>query len=499
MTMTVDPERARPYDRFKLIVAVILAALLIIFCLLAQSAAQVAGSPTATAAPAPATAAPRPTEPPPVSLAAPTVNAAVNAGAVTLTGTGTPNSTVQIVVDGQVAGTAKVDGNGQWRFDADLAPGDHDIVANALDAGGIVAASAAPLRVAVPLPLVAPSLDALASGLAPGKIPLSGTGSPNSTVQVVIDGQLAGTATVGADGKWTFEADLAAGEHKLEAKALDAAGAVAAAAAPVNVRLAEAAQLAAPVLDLPATPLTVGTQTLTGAGTPGSNVTYTITGTTGGGGGLLDPLGADGRWSFDFDFTAAGDYVVALAASSADGSQTLAAEPVTLTIGSATAQAPTITAPAEGGTVTDDALTVRGTGTPGSTVQVLVDGQAVGTATVGANGEWELATGLTPGKHVITAQSVEATGKSLAASAPVNVERKAEAGGGIPIKDICDFSDPTVYGEDMGTYWLVDRCDTMSYIARRTNIPLAALIAANPQVKNPDLIYPQQQIVLPGR
>jgi hypothetical protein len=94
---------------------------------------------------------------------------------------------------------------------------------------------------------------------------------------------------------------------------------------------------------------------------------------------------------------------------------------------------------------------------------------------------------------------VEATGKSLAASAPVNVERKAGAGGGIPIKDICDFSDPTVYGEDMGTYWLVDRCDTMSYIARQTNIPLAALIAANPQVRNPDLIYPQQQIVLPGR
>lgn len=40
--------------------------------------------------------------------------------------------------------------------------------------------------------------------------------------------------------------------------------------------------------------------------------------------------------------------------------------------------------------------------------------------------------------------------------------------------------------------------DCLWNIARRNGVSLQALIAANPQIKNPDLIYPGQQIHLPG-
>lgn len=40
--------------------------------------------------------------------------------------------------------------------------------------------------------------------------------------------------------------------------------------------------------------------------------------------------------------------------------------------------------------------------------------------------------------------------------------------------------------------------DTMSNIANRNGVPLSELIEANPQIQNPNLIYPGQEIIIPG-
>lgn len=45
--------------------------------------------------------------------------------------------------------------------------------------------------------------------------------------------------------------------------------------------------------------------------------------------------------------------------------------------------------------------------------------------------------------------------------------------------------------------YVVKPGDTMYMIARQYNIPLDVLIAANPQIQNPDLIYPGQVIMIP--
>ena len=45
----------------------------------------------------------------------------------------------------------------------------------------------------------------------------------------------------------------------------------------------------------------------------------------------------------------------------------------------------------------------------------------------------------------------------------------------------------------------VARGDTLSAIAQKNGVSLSALIAANPQIKNPDLIYPGDEVSIPSR
>lgn len=63
--------------------------------------------------------------------------------------------------------------------------------------------------------------------------------------------------------------------------------------------------------------------------------------------------------------------------------------------------------------------TVRGTGEPGSTVEVLVNGASVGTTVVDASGNWSLDTELAAGAAELQARTIDAGGQVLAASEPV--------------------------------------------------------------------------------
>lgn len=68
--------------------------------------------------------------------------------------------------------------------------------------------------------LTAPVLNPLSSGLLAGATTLSGTGTPNSRVQVFNGSTPLGIATVGADGRWSLRADLAPGAATITARAL---------------------------------------------------------------------------------------------------------------------------------------------------------------------------------------------------------------------------------------------------------------------------------------
>jgi hypothetical protein len=93
-------------------------------------------------------------------------------------------------------------------------------------------------------------------------------------------------------------------------------------------------------------------------------------------------------------------------------------------VGDVLAQAPAITSPAGGTSVTSTTPLISGTGVPGDTVTVSAGGAVVCTATVGSDGTWSCtsSTALAGGAvATLTATQADRTGNSSAVSAPVAI------------------------------------------------------------------------------
>lgn len=142
-------------------------------------------------------------------------------------------------------------------------------------------------------------------------------------------------------------------------------------------------------------------------------------------------------------------------------------------------------------------MALKGTGQPGVEIEILDNGVIVGRAIVQADGTWSYDYKCEPGSHAITVQN---PGDTENASAAVNIEVAAAATE--PAADSATVSCSAANapkGVDQGTTYIVARCEYMGLIAQRTGVKLADLIAANPQVTNPNLIYPGQVLNLPPR
>ncbi|HUN24542.1 MAG TPA: LysM peptidoglycan-binding domain-containing protein, partial [Anaerolineales bacterium] len=191
---------------------------------------------------------------------------------------------------------------------------------------------------------------------------------------------------------------------------------------------------------------------------------------------------AQGAWKWVVDLGAGNHQIVAQTPTSGKPLTSLAFATTVLAV-------PTLDKlPAQ----TAGAVTLSGTGTPGTMVEVFVDGKSVGKVKVSASGKWSLKTNLTAGTPKITLTALDGNGKTMATSTPtaitVNAAKASGGGGGCGGR-----------GSQNGGVWTVDGCDTLSLISRDTGIPLQELIESNPQITDPNVIHPGQQIVLPGQ
>ncbi|WP_223677719.1 Ig-like domain-containing protein [Azospirillum agricola] len=156
----------------------------------------------------------------------------------TLTGSAEPNSSVRVILDGVVVGTATAGPDGRWSFtvaDA-LADGDHSVATEATDAAGNTGRSASQTFTIRSTAPGAPSAPTLASGdsgasasdglTSTTRPVLTGTAPPNGTVTVYVDGTAVGTARTDGAGVWslTLNNPLTDGAHRIEVSAADAAG-----------------------------------------------------------------------------------------------------------------------------------------------------------------------------------------------------------------------------------------------------------------------------------
>ena len=357
--------------------------------------------------------------PPPVAPTLAVAQTETEADTVALSGTASPNAAVQVLINGDPAGVVDADADGNWTFDAALpAFDDYQVSALALDDNADPVAISNIATVSRIQPIDAPTLAVAETEITDQVLAVSGTGTPNALVQIQRDGQAINTVQVDADGTWNdtlLLPDL--GSYNIAALALDPQGQIAATSDVVAV--SRIAPPEPPTVSAAVAETTADTVALTGTGTPNTALNILINGQRAG----ATTIDADGQWAFDAPLDALGTFPISAETVTPD--QTLPSNTVIVSRIQAI-DAPTLAANAS--ETTADTVQVSGTGTAGTGVRVLVDGESVGTAQVNAEGNWAIvAVPLpAPGDYEITAQALDRDGNP-AADAPAVVVSRLES------------------------------------------------------------------------
>ncbi|MEW6432682.1 MAG: Ig-like domain-containing protein [Myxococcota bacterium] len=355
-----------------------------------------------------------------VAPAAPVVTAPANGSTTndttpTYSGTAEAGSTVTLRVDGSAVGTVTADASGAWTFTptTPLAEGSHSVSATAADAAGntSMVSNTNTFIIDTTAP-TAPIITGPANGDSTSTTPtIAGTAEPNSTVTVLVDGVAIGTATADGTGQWTLTptTPLGGGAHTLTATSTDAAGNTSTPSAPVSITVLTAAP-STPTLTSPAEGALTNDSTpaLTGTGTPGSTVTVTIDGAP------ACTAVVDAQGDFTCTPTAPlddGPHAVTIEASNVVGASPVS-PPSHFTVDTTPPWTPVVVGPAHGSRTSDTTPTVTGTGEPGSTITVRIDGADAGTTTVRPDGTWtfDVPTALALGAHTVSATAVDVAG-----------------------------------------------------------------------------------------
>jgi uncharacterized protein (TIGR03382 family) len=354
--------------------------------------------------------------------AAPVVNTPTNGSTIsdntpTYSGTAEANSTVTVIVDGSVVGTATANASGVWNFTptAGLTNGLHTVKATARDAAGNTSPESNTNSFTVDTDVPdAPVVLTPANGLVTSnnRPVYSGTAEANSTITVFVDGASVGTTTASAAGAWslTQPTALTDGNHSVKATAMDAVGNTSP-DSNTNTFTVDTIAPAAPVVTAPANgSLTRDNRPVySGTAEPGSTVTVIVDGTSVG----TTTANAAGAWSLTQPTALAdGNHMVKATARDAAGNTSPDSNTNTFTVDTTAPAAPVVVTPADGSTIADNTPTYNGTAEPGSTVTVIVDGMSVGTTTADGEGAWSFTqvTGLPNGPHTVKARAEDAAG-----------------------------------------------------------------------------------------
>lgn len=259
----------------------------------------------------------------------------------------------------------------------------------------------------------------------------------------------------------------------------------------VEVEVEPPPQVEAPALTAPGagTELSPGELALSGTGQPGSEVQIVVDGEPVG----TTTVGEDGEWTFTTELDEPGEHEIDLQTLD-DGGEVLAASgamPFTVTPPQAEVEAPvapsapSLDAPADGAEFSGGELALSGSGQPGTELEILDGGDVIGTVEVDASGGWRFPVQPEEGPHQYVVRPV---GDDAAASSPVSVTVTRPPTEG---RRACSA------GYLTGETYVVGSCETLSEVALRTDTTVEALLAANPQVDDPDRIFAGQVLKVP--
>ncbi|TXI84622.1 MAG: hypothetical protein E6Q40_09090, partial [Cupriavidus sp.] len=398
-----------------------------------------------------------------------------------ITGTGIAGYTITVYDGEQVIGTTVVGADGIWRFqpEAPLGDGEHHL---AVTQAGPDAPPSVPVPVvdvaidsvppATPAATIAGTVDGLTTN--DTRPTINGTGEPGDRITVTFPGGESKTTTVAADGTWSVKADTALpdGPQDIVVSEQDPAGntttmtmpAVVDTEAPptplIDGMTVDVAPVTGPVPNGGQTNDT--TPTLAGVAEPGSTIKVYDNEE------LIGTVTADGQgaWSFTpAQPLAEGDHAIEVTATDRAGNTSEAAS-YAVTVDTSAPPKPAgplgldqvlddvgpIQGPIAANGVTDDRRpTFTGFGTAGETVTVYDNGQAIGRATVAANGQWSLtpSADLAEGQHRITTTALNPLGQTSDPTPAwqLSVDLNPPLGGTSTV-DLVDASDWGVSNKD---------------------------------------------------
>ena len=371
-------------------------------------------------------------------------NGATNDTTPVLSGTAEPGGVVTIFDGATELGSVAVDADGNWSFTIPtLAAGDHSLTATVTDAAGNTGDASAAYLFSVDLTAPAAPADLLLTNdgsntsIAAGSQTndttpvLSGTAAAGGTVTVLDGATVLGTATVDADGNWSFTAPtLSEGAHSLSATVTDATGNSSAPSESIGFSIDTGAPAAAADLlltnDASDTAIAAGgttndsTPVLSGTAEPGGTVSISNGAT------LLAtvPVAADGSWSYTLPTLAEGSYSLTTVVTDAAGNVGPTSDAFNFSVDTTAPTLPddvvvnnnagqTLVPIAEGSTVNDATPELTGTAEAGSIVTVFDGDTALGSVTAGSDGSWIFITPeLADGPHSLSVNVTDAAGNS---------------------------------------------------------------------------------------
>jgi hypothetical protein len=358
----------------------------------------------------------------------------------TFEGFGTPGDTINIYVDGVLAGSTTVDVNGNWSITANsIADGVHQVTSQAVDPAGNASAQSTPLVLTIDT--TAPNAPIFTTPSGPtsnSQPPISGTGEPGSIINLYDGPSLVGTAIVNGDGTWSITptSPLADGTHTFTSTATDGAGNVSPTSSPINITIDT-------VNPLPPVVVSVSQDTANPTDKITSDNTLTITGTAEAGsiikvydsssgspvlvGTVL--VGPDGNYSVTTSALSDGSHPLSITSTDAAGNISQPVGIGTWVIDSATPTAPSVGSVSQDtGTNTTDKITSdntltitgnAGAGEVGSTINVYDTSSGtpvlVGTAIVQTGGTYTVTTSvLADGSHPLYITTTDPAGNQSA-------------------------------------------------------------------------------------
>ncbi|EMP2055458.1 BapA prefix-like domain-containing protein [Enterobacter kobei] len=371
----------------------------------------------------------------------------------TLSGTGNPGDTVTIYNGGVKLDDVVVDGTGNWTWTpaTPLPNGTYDITLTVtnMDGTGNESAPSQPVTITIDTdPPATPAAPVITDSVSQvtGPVPdggttndprpvLSGTGTANDVINITdtVNGipTVVGTVTVDSTGNWSWrpDSDIGEGSHVYTATATDEAGNVSAASPAITITVDTVAPDTPVISAVGGEPsggfITDATPTVGGTGVNGETVIVYNNGVEVG-----RVVVANGEWNLDLPAQTDGPLNITVAGVDAAGNVSAPSPVFTVTLDTVAPAIPQINAVSDS-QLTNNVLytrdgvpTLTGTGEPGSTVIVSVDGTPSAVpVTVQPNGSWTWTADstLADGQHTFTVSASDPAGNTSASSAPLNV------------------------------------------------------------------------------